>query len=187
MSVLTFLQIRKCLNRFTKFKNGNFMKVKSKYLKPSWRTFFSFLFLSLFFFGVTEALIYDFADLNPAELIQGRWLYNYIFPSILLSAGVSFPYREYELHITETDLSLAKESVDQIMDDHGWKMKKSDNTSTIFETKNIFNRLLGNWFGTQIVSSYHNKDEIKINGPHGIISNLEYVLKFRSEKHIKSA
>jgi hypothetical protein len=158
------------------------MKVKAKYLKPSIGTFFSFLFLCIFLYGVTEALIYDFAELNPAELIQGRWLFNYILPSLLLSAAVSYSSRKYELHISETDLDLAKRKVGEIMDDHGWKEKKAENSSTIFETTDIFNRLFVSWFGTQIVSSYHNKDEIKINGPHGIISNLEYVLKFRSEK-----
>jgi hypothetical protein len=155
------------------------MKLESGYLKPSLRTFLGLFILSIILTLTLRAILHLSTYWNAFDINSSLWWFNLIIYPLGVSLGVTFGARRLRLEITDTDdIEKAKNRTLEYFSNNGFRILENTSNGTTLESTNSFNRLLDNWFGTELVSVRQKDNKIIVEGPFRHVDSIDSKLRF---------
>ena len=155
------------------------MKLESGYLKPSLRTFIGLFVISIVLTLVLRAILDLSTSWNAFEMNSFFWWLNILIFPFGISLGVTFGARRHRLEITNPDaMENIKNRTLEYFLKNGLRIQVNSDNGTTLESTKSFNRLLDNWFGSELVSVRHIDNRLIIEGPIRHVDSIDSKLRF---------
>lgn len=155
------------------------MKLKTKFLKPSFRTFVKYLILGLIPFWSFGTLIYVFTAPDPFDVKMYSWWTNLILIPIGSAVGFTLGARRIQIIITDSsDLEKVKRWALDFLLRNRLMIKLENDIETILQSNKSYNQMFSNWFGSELISIKKSKNRIIICGPLRLIDSIDTELRF---------
>lgn len=155
------------------------MKIEMTSLRPNIATFFKNFFLMIVTMFALKAAIQFFISPHTFGLNSLSWSPTLILMAVGTSAGVTLGARKFQLNIVNSDnLEKTKEWTIEYFIKNGLRVRENNNSGTTLESISSFNRLLNNWFGTELVSVKQTDNTLIIKGPFRHVDSVDSKLRF---------
>lgn len=149
------------------------MKIETTHLSAKPVTFLGLFLLGMVAFFSIGAIIENFASTSSFGFkFNSPW--KYVFFALANAIGLTLATRKLQLTISDTsNLENIKDRVFEFLLDNGVKAKETTESKMTLEPVNKFNRMLNNWFGTEVISVSRISDKLIVEGPFRHIDRLK--------------
>ena len=154
------------------------MRINKTSIRPGLGTILKFFLLMIIALFVIKTMMHIFFSANPFEPQSYRLWTSILLLAVGTSIGVSFGGRKHRLQISETlDSEKLLTAIVQHLQRNGLKEKNRMSDKLVLEDVVSFNRVLNNWFGTELVTVHHQGAQITIEGPVRFIDSVDSTIR----------
>jgi len=154
------------------------MKLETLSLRPKLETFFKYFFLTLISLLVLKTMFSIFILPDAFRLNPYGWWTSLIILALGTSIGVTYGARRFQLSIADTDIRKINDWIIEFLSRKGLRIKEKNEGETTLQSRNSFNRMLNNWFGTEVVFVKQTENEIIVEGPFRFVNSIGTTLRF---------